>query len=630
MNFSLKLIPICVILFIISLSCKAELTRIINSPNNKLQVIFSSELDKDSLFHLYYQVDYEDKAVIKKSELDIVLDNHISELAMGIKPDDNYHFIQDMKFVSQKDTSVNTSWKFAFGERSTIKESYNESSFLFEKQNKPGYQLQIDIRAYDEGIAIRYHFPLNPKGLYYRVMCENTEYVMPKGTKAWYHRWAQAPFELLPLENWIDESERPLTCKLPNGLYVSLAEAKMIDFVRTKFKIKDNEPGTLVTSMYESVDQITPFSTPWRVIMVAESPGGLLENNDILLNLNDPCAIKNTDWIKPGTIMREIAQTDENSKAQMDFSAENGINYLLYDWKWYGPAFDFDSDASTVSIDLDLQKWIEYGKERGVGVWVYLNQQALLSQMREVFPLYKQWGIKGVKFGFVQVGSQRWSSWLHEAIQLAADNELMVNIHDEFRTTGETRTWPNIATVEGIRGNEEFPDATHNTVLPFTRFVGGLGDYTICYMDKRLKTTHAHQLALGVIYFSPLQTIYWYDKPEFLKNVPEVEFFKQLPTVWDDTKVLSGKIGEYAVIARRSGKYWYIGAITNTESRRLPIKFDFLPEGEKYIAHMYTDDSKVKTKTHVSIKMKKIDHSTVMSADLVGSGGLAIWLEPAN
>lgn len=599
----------------------------VKSPDGNYSVTLSS-LKTDKNLRLFYSVTYKNKPVVEKSELDIVLDNHISELAMAIKPDADDHFAGNMDFVSQKDTSVNTGWHNAFGERSTIPDHYNQSSFLFEKRDKKGYQLQVEIRAYNEGIAFRYHFPLNPKGLYYSILQENSEFAMPAGTKAWYHRWAQAPYDLLPLENWIDESERPLTCELPNGLFVALAEAQMVDYSRTKFKVKPNQSGTLVTSLWTPVDAITPFSTPWRVIMAAEKPGQLLENNFILLNLNGPCQIANTGFIKPGKIMREIAQTNENTKACIDFAAARGLQYILYDWKWYGPAFDFNSDASKVAIDLDLQKWIAYGKERGVGVWLYVNQQALLKQMREIFPIYKKWGIAGVKFGFVQVGSHRWTTWLHEAIQLAADNDLMVNIHDEFRTTGENRTWPNILTVEGIRGNEEFPEASHNTVLPFTRYIGGIGDYTICYMDKRLKTTHAHQLALGVIFFSPLQTLYWYDKPEMLSGVPETKFFKNLPTVWDETKVLSGEIGSYIAVARRSGKQWFLGAITNNDARKLPVSFDFLSEGKKYKAHLYSDNPKLQTKTQVEIEMQTVSSKTVLQSDLLPSGGLAIWLEP--
>lgn len=601
----------------------------VKSPDGNYSVLFSTLKTNENL-QLFYSVSYKNKSVVEKSELDIVLDNHISELAMAIKPDVNYHFVGDMDYVSRKDTSVNTSWHNGLGERSNVTDKYNQSSFLFEKRNKKGFQLQVEIRAYNEGVAFRYHFPLNPKGLYYQVVNENSEFVMPQGTKAWVHRWAQAPYDLLPLENWIDESERPLTCELPNGLYVALTEARMVDYSRAKFKVNSNQPGTLVTSLWTPVDAITPFSTPWRVIMVAEKPGQLLENNFILLNLNEPSKIANADWIKPGKIIREMEETDKNSKACIDFAAANGLQYLLYDWKWYGSGFDFNSDASKVVIDLDMQKWIAYGKERGVGIWLYVNQQALLKQMREIFPLYKKWGIVGVKFGFVQVGSHRWTTWLHEAIQLAADNGLMVNIHDDFCTTGENRTWPNVLTVEGIRGNEEFPTATHNAILPFTRFIAGAGDYTVCYMNKRLKTTHAHQLALGVVYFSPLQTLYWYDKPEMLAEVPETEFFKNLPTVWDETRVLSAEIGNYITVARRNGKLWFVGVITNTEARKLPISFDFLPEGKKFKAHLYTDDPKMQTQTQVKIETQTVSSKTVLQPELLPSGGLAIWLEPMD
>lgn len=623
------------LLFFLSAQCvsvhaQSGIHRSVLSPDDRLKFVLLGENNENSQLQLFYKVHYRDKEVIRKSSLDLSLDNHLSELAMAIEPDEGHCFSGDLELVSQKDTSVNSQWDNSFGERSVVTDHYNQTSFLFEKRSKKGYQMRIDVRAYNEGIAFRYHFPLNQKGLYYRVLEEETEFRLPEASKAWFHRWTQAPYELLPLENWIDESERPLTCELPNDLFVTITEARMVNYSRMKFKIRENKPGVLVTSLYTPVDAITPFSTPWRVVMVAEQPGSLLENNDILLNLNAPCVFADKDWIKPGKIMREVAQTNENTRAQIDFSAENGIDYLLYDWKWYGPAFEFSSDASTVDIDLDLHRWIEYGNEKGVGIWVYVNQQALLTQMREIFPLYKKWGIKGVKFGFVQVGSHRWTTWLHEAIQLAADNELMVNIHDEFRTSGETRTWPNIVTVEGIRGNEEFPDATHNTVLPFTRFVGGLGDYTICYMDNRLKTSHAHQLALGVVYFSPLQTIYWYDRPGELKNVPETEFFRQLPTVWDDTKVLEGRIGEFAVVARKRKEDWFLGAITNTEKRKLELNLDFLSEGKNYQAHIYSDNENSISPTKVGVETKIVSHQTMLDMSLKSSGGVAIWFESTD
>ena len=174
---------------------------------------------------------------------------------------------------------------------------------------------------------------------------------------------------------------------------------------------------------------------------------------------------------------------------------------------------------------------------------LYVNHLALEQQLDEILPLYEKWGVKGVKFGFVNVGSQHWTRWLHEAIRKAAEHQLMVDVHDEFRSTGYQRTYPNLMTVEGILGNEGFPSPVHNATLPFTRFLTGPADYTYCWYSPRLKTTHAHQLALSTIYYSPWQFLYWYDRPAMYRGEPALEYWKHLPTAWDETRVLRGEIG---------------------------------------------------------------------------------------
>jgi hypothetical protein len=232
-----------------------------------------------------------------------------------------------------------------------------------------------------------------------------------------------------------------------------------------------------------------------------------------------------------------------------------------------------------------------------------------------------------VKFGFVQAGSHRWTTWIEEMFKKAAQSHIMVNVHDDWRPTGEQRTWPNLMTAEGIRGNEEMPDATHNTVLPFTRFIAGPADYTICYYDKRIKTTHAHQLALAAIYYSPIQTLYWYDKPSASNDEPELEFWDKIPTAWDETKVLQGEPGEFITTARRSGNDWFVGAITNNNARTIKIPLNFLQKGKKYIASIYADNSTVATKTKVKVERKNVTSSTVLNVPLQASGGQAIWIK---
>lgn len=275
---------------------------------------------------------------------------------------------------------------------------------------------------------------------------------------------------------------------------------------------------------------------------------------------------------------------------------------------------------------------------------VVCQQKSTRRQLDVLLPLYEKWGIAGIKFGFVNVGSFRWTKWLHDAVKKCAQHHLMVDIHDEYRPTGFSRTYPNLLTQEGIKGNEEMPDATHNTILPFTRYPCGAADYTICYyhrpeLKKRLaetqnknilKTTSMHQMALSVVYYSPLQFMYWYDKPEDAQDEPELEFFDRVPTVWDDTNVLDGGIGQYITIARKSNNEWFVGSITNNDGRDIKINCSFLTPGKKYEATIYYDDPASPVRTKVSIKRVVVDASTVLDAHLLPSGGQAIWLKPVN
>ncbi|WP_276485513.1 glycoside hydrolase family 97 protein [Paraflavitalea pollutisoli] len=618
----------CTVLPVCAQSVVAGSEVTLQSPDKKLTLQCYQKQLAPSNKRLYYQLRFKDQLVIGESALDIQLDNHLSEQAMALKVDSHARWCENLVVKQIRTSTHDSDWTPPYGERSVIRDRYHAASIELVKDDNPIYPMTIEVRVYNEGAAIRYFFPENVKGTYYRVMQEHTEFVLPANTKAWYTGWAQGAYQLLPLAQWPDESERPLTLQLSNGLYACLAEARMVDYARTKFKA-GAKPNTIVTSMYTPADLISPFATPWRVIMVAEQPGQLIENNDLLLNLNEPSRIPDMSWIKPGKIMRVMTQTTRDAKENIDFAARHGLQYILFDWKWYGPSFTFDSDATKVAIpDFDLPGIIAYGQEKGIGVWLYANLQGLYAQSDSLFAVYNRWGVKGVKFGFVQVGSHRWTTWLEEMFKKAAHNQLMVNVHDDWRPTGEQRTWPNLVTAEGIRGNEEMPDATHNTILPFTRYIAGAADYTICYYDPRIRTTHAHQLALAAVYYSPLQTLYWYDKPAMSQHEPELSFWDHIPTSWDETRVLQGRPGEYVSIARRKGEEWFVGTITSKEARKLQVSFDFLPKGQSFKATVYSDDPAVKTNTQVRVEEKVVTAATVWEVPLRASGGQAIRLQP--
>lgn len=580
---------------------------------------------------LTYSVKVDGKDVILPSRAGMEVDNRTWEMALGkrdLAQPDSWMDPLTVDSISIG-VSVDTVWTPLYGERSKVRDRYNQATLHMSRKDKSDYRLDVQVRAYDEGIAFRYFFPEHPAAIFHKVVDDLTDFTLPEGTMAWSEEWAQAPFMHQPIDSISIPVERALTMELPGGQWVAILDADNDDWCLTKLRHREGHKGTLESVMYSPVDIVTYYATPWKIIMTADSPTQLIENNDIVQNLNPPCAIEDAEeWVRPGKIMRCTTLTTEAGMKNIDFCAEHNIPYMLFDWLWYVPCTSHDGDATKVIDKLDMKKVVEYGKDKGVGVWLYVNQHALMKQMDELFPLLKEWGIAGVKSGFVQYASHRWATWLHDMVRKAADNRLLMNIHDEYRPSGFSRTYPNLLTQEGIHGNEEWPDATHNVTLPFTRMLNGAADYTICYFDMRLKNTHAHQLAASLIFYSPLQTILWYDTPDRYHGEQEIEWFEDLETVFDDTKALAGYPGENIVMARRKGDTWFVGAMTNNEARRQEIALDFLPDGTNWLAQVYTDDPEAATTTKVRCEKYAVSPSTRLKLDLQPKGGAAVRLTP--
>lgn len=581
---------------------------------------------------LTYSLCYKGNPVIVDARAGLDIDNWAWEMALGKRDLQQPACWMDLLEVDSVtyESPVDSIWHPLYGERSAVRDRYNAATLHMSRRDKSKYRLDVQVRAYDEGIAFRYFFPEHPDAIFHKVVDDLTSYNFPEGTKAWSEKWAQATFDVTPVDSIKRPVERALTLELPDKKgWVALMDADVDDWCLTKYVADPAAPGTLRSVMYSPVDIVTYYATPWKIVMTADTPGQLIENNDIVLNLNTPCEIKDTAWIKPGKIMRCTKLTTEAAKEVIDFCAGHGMQYMLYDWKWYEPCTSHDGDATKVIDAIDMAEVVRYGKEKGVGVWLYVNQHALQKQMDELFPLLHEWGVAGVKSGFVQYASHRWATWLHDMVRKAADNKLMMNIHDEFRPSGFSRTYPNLLTQEGICGNEEWPDATHNVTLPFTRMINGAADYTICYYDKRLKhTTHAHQLAASLVFYSPLLTLFWYDTPALYGGEKEISWFENLQSVWDDTKVLSGYPGESIVMARRSGDAWYAAAMTSNDPSTQQIDCGFLTPGKKYLATIYTDDPTVDSKTHVRVSEKKVTSKDALKFDLEPRGGVAVRFTP--
>lgn len=594
-----------------------------------------------------YRVTYNHKVIIEKSQLGVDIDNRLFESALGVPRGEHKNWCGDLQLMGEERSTVDTTWTPLYGEKAQIRDHYNQLVLHYEKgSNGQGtisegydkrkyYAMDIEVRAYNEGIAFRYHFPETANSLFLHITGEQTSFAMPAGTMAWYEEWAQGLYEKRsltpdPSQNggeWF-ESERPLLLQTPDGTFVALLEAAMKDYVRGKFKLKkDNE---LQVSMYDCADIISPYNTPWRVIMAGERAVDLINHKDLVLNLNEERAQKDWSWVRPGKAFRSCKLEKSAIFKSIDFCAEFGIPYVELDAGWYGPEGKVSSDARKVieTRNFTMPEICEYAKSKGVGVWVYVNQRALYQQLDELLSLYQQWGIAGIKFGFVHIGNQQWSTWLHDAVAKCAEYGIMVDIHDEYRPTGLSRTYPHLLTQEGIAGNEEMPDATHNVTLPFTRYLCGPGDYTLCYFNSRVKNTKGHQLAMAAVYYSPLQFLFWYDMP-YPKgwDSAELKFWKDCPTVYDESIALDGVPGEYIIQARHSGDDWFVGAMTNKEGRTVSIPTGFLPKG-KYEVEIYNDDPTLDTQTKVKSEKIKIQSGKPIVLNLQPSGGAALHFSP--
>lgn len=608
----------------------------VKSPDGKLVVTFLMR----SAGAPAYKIEYQGKPIVLESRL-------------GFEPD----FAAGFQVLKASARTHKGQWAPLYGERQTIPDNYGELDV--DLQHGSGRRLRITFRAYNEGAAFRYSFPrgIDPAQQEFTFAAERTEFRFPADTYGYEAHGTEGPYRRVKTGEIQPWCERPLTLEYAHGLLASLTDAGAEIYPRTLLSPLPEVPGALVTALggpsKEYADgrvagsmvdgRVTvkpPFSSTWRLFIVSAKPGDLLERNYLVLNLSRPQALQGTAWIKPGKAMREVTLSTPGAKAVIDFAARYNLQYVGFDAGWYG-AEDYETgDATKVNVDprrvgnnpnhpgLDLPEVIRYGREKNVGVILYVDRRQIKKQRDMLFPLYEKWGVKGVKIGFIDVGAQVETAWMLETVKKAAEHHLALDIHDQLRVTGYPRTYPNLLTVEGIRGNEHMPTAEHNTTLPFTRYIAGPGDYTICYYTNRKKTTFAHQLALAVVSYSPLQWVFWYDKPSHSQQEPELEFFAHVPTVWDDTKVMHGRIGEYATIARRSGDGWFIGAINNSEPRTLELPLSFLQAGKKYVAHIYSDDPSVRTRTQVKIERFPVDSRTILKMALSAAGGQAVRIVP--
>ncbi|MEU0242730.1 glycoside hydrolase family 97 catalytic domain-containing protein [Streptomyces sp. NPDC006235] len=570
----------------------------------------------------------------------------IDTSALGLRLGDGTVLGADVRVVRERYGTHRTTWTPVYGRNATVTDHYQEQRWDLEDRAS-GTRFGVQVRAYRTGVALRYL--LLGEGTA-TVADELTTFVFPAGTTVYSARDENAYEPVAPGSIPVTGTsttdngpltDLPLTATLTGGLIACVCESSRLDYPRLMLGSVAGEPHTLAAFLMEHTARgtgpvettstvTTPFTTPWRAVVIGATHAELVDNAELVLNLAPPNALTDTSWIKPGKVFRCELSTAAGL-AGVDFAVDRGLEYIEYDAGWYGPEFT-TPDATKPIPAIDLPSVISYATSKGIGVFLYVNRLAL-TDADSLFGLYKSWGVRGIKLGFINDGTQSMTNQITDWAKTAAKYELLIDMHDDVRPFGYERTYPNWISLEGVRGNEQFPTATHNVTLPFARNIGGPMDYTICYGQSRDKTTNAHQMAMAAVYYQPLNFLFWYDKPSKYANPanwPGLPWFNAVPVTWDESRTLAGAIGEYIAVARRSGATWYLGAMTNESSRTLPLPLSFLGSGT-YTATVYADGTPGTSpfRTPVVVGTRTVTAADTLDVAMAPAGGQAVVLAPS-
>jgi alpha-glucosidase len=462
----------------------------------------------------------------------------------------------------------------------------------------------------------------------------------------------------------------PVTIEAGGGTTLAVAEADLRDYAGMYLHGLEGVPNALVSRLSpfggreegSAVRGTTPHPSPWRVVMIGDRPGRLIEST-LLLSLNPPSVVYDTSWIKPGKAawdwwsgqaaegVANPGMNDATMRHYIDFASEMGLEYMLVDAGWYASkAYGEDADTKadiTKSVpEIDLPGLIAYARSKNVGIILWLHWVTARDQMDRAFPFYERLGIKGVKVDFMDHDDQEMVGFYHRILRKAAEHHLVVDLHGAYKPTGLVRTYPNYLTQEGVLGAEYNKwssriTATHNVTLPFTRMLAGPLDYTpggfrnvtpaaFKAQDKlpQVMTTRAHQLAMYVVYESPLQMVA--DYPGAYRGEPGADFLRAVPASWDETRAVEGRVGEFIVMARRRGREWFVGAMTNETGRTLRLPLSFLGPGE-YRLTEYADGARAgEDPKQLSTSGRAVRRGETLTLRLAPSGGYAARLAPAG
>ncbi|MFT5245015.1 MAG: alpha-glucosidase [Psychroserpens sp.] len=667
MKYILKIIFCISIIFLLQ-NCKKQTQHSISSPDTNICVTVLNENGK-----LTYEVTYKGKFVINPSKLGINFKN-----IEGLN--------KNLEIIEIKQKIIDEKWDQPWGEFKTVNNNYEEVVISLKEKEGEERLMNITFRVFNDGLGFRYEVPKQPNLDKVIISDELTEFIFSKENEVWWtpvHK-ENSYYESFYTKSKIAETDTintPATFETKNGVYLAIHEANLTDYASMTLRKTSNksyEAELVPWSNGDKVYAIAPFKSPWRTIAITDKLGDLATST-LMLNLNEPCAIEDTSWIEPSKYIGiwwgmhlekytwgqgdKHGATTANAKKYIDFASKHGFNGVLIEGWNIGWDGDWTADGTNFNFlesypDFDIEEVSRYGASKNVRLIGHHETAGAVthyeSQMEDAFKLYHKNAVNAVKTGYVNkyLDGKEWHDGqfgvrhYRKVIETAAKYKIMIDNHEPVKGTGLQRTFPNLMTQEGARGQEY--DAwssdggnppAHTTIIPFTRMLAGPFDFTPGTFNfdyestnkARVQTTLAKQLALYVVIFSPQQMAS--DLPENYEGVQAFEFIKQVPVIWSDTKVLDAKIGEFVVTARKdwNSNDWYIGAITNEEQRSLSIDLSFLDKEIQYTAEIYTDGKGASYKENpypIEILTKNVSNKDNLKLLLAPGGGTAIKFTP--
>ncbi|RPH28776.1 MAG: glycoside hydrolase family 97 protein [Bacteroidales bacterium] len=610
--------------------------------------------------NISYSVKYKGNIVLNPSTIAMQIDNNVS---WGVNSK-----------ISKKETGSKTETISPVVPRKfeKIESSYNFLKLYF----KGNYQLEF--RAYNDGVAYRWATDIEKD---FKVTSEDANFTFSDGDQIYFpkeesmHSHQERLYKYLKISD-VEPGQFCSTgalADLKNGVKVYISESDLFSYpgmfleksatnpnaFKGKFAgypLETNQTNDRNVKIIKYADYIAQTkgsrTFPWRLMIITDNDANLL-TSELVYKLASPNRLKDVSWIKPGKVAwdwwnaNNIYGIDfksgvntETYKYFIDFASKYGLQYVILDEGWYHL-----EDVLKVKQEIDINELVKYGKEKNVGIILWVTWKALDDKLDEALKQFKQWDVKGIKVDFMQRDDQWMVEYYERVSQKAADYQLLVDFHGAYKPTGLNVTYPNVITSEGVVGLEhckwsENANPEHNLTLPFIRMVAGPMDYTpgaminatkqnfrIVFTEPMSPTTRCHQLAMYVVFESPLQMLA--DNPSnYLKEPVCMEFLSTVPTVWNETRVLQAKVSDYIVLTRKNANKWYIAAMTDLTERNFVVDLGFLPEG-KYRIDIWQDG--INADKHASDFKKiseEVTNKSKLNIHLTSGGGWVAIVSP--